>query len=118
MALTIRLGKVRQSAPLSRPHPARCGRGDVMDQEVGAGQQVIQFTALARVIQIQRYAALVGVEIQKQAAVFGILDILWKGAATPGYVALGRLHLDYVGAQHDHQLGAEGGRDALSAFHR
>ena len=87
-----------------------------MDQNVGAGQKLLELFALRHQLQIKHDAALVGVEIAEQAALFGVRHAARKWAAPPGNVALGRLDLDYISAQGSHHLGAECGRHALSGF--
>ena len=83
------------------------GRRNVVDQEVGAHEQIVEAAAVRSVMQIQRHAALVGVEVQKQAAEIRIVRVIEKRAAPAGDVALPRLDLDYVGAQQRERLGGK-----------
>ncbi len=92
------------------------GRRHVMDEDIGAGQQSVERLPVVRLLQVQRDPVLAGVEIKKQAAAFGIGHVIWKRAATPRQVAIGRLDFDHLRAEQRQHLGAEGGRNPFTAF--
>src|SRR5207237_853430 len=66
--------------------------------------------------EVGRHAALVGVEIDEQTALFGIGPIVGKRTAATREVAGRRLDLDNFRAQVSYHLAAVGGRDTLAAF--
>jgi hypothetical protein len=67
-------------------------------------------------MKVQRDSPLVGVQVQEQAAVFGVGNIAGKWTAPPRQVALWRLDLDHLGAEVRQQTRSEGCRYSLAAF--
>ena len=64
------------------------GRQDVVDQDVRSFEQFIEARAVDGVPEIKRKSVFVGVEVQKESALFRIKLILEKWAASPDEIAL------------------------------
>ena len=64
--------------------------------------------------EVQGYAALVGVQVEEQAAFFGMGNVAGEGACSSGHISdSGPFHLDDVGPLVGHQLGAIGAGQVL-----
>src|SRR5579884_962432 len=67
--------------------------------------------------QIQCHTALICVEVQEEAAVFGIDSIVKERTTEAGSIAIRGLDFDHIGTQQRHQLGRESGGDAVATLH-
>src|SRR5260370_32005990 len=83
-------GKALAQCAAFHPAGGAIRRRHVMDQNVGAGQERIERRTVARLLQVECDAELVGVEVQEQAALVGVGDVVGKWSAAAGYVTLGR----------------------------
>ncbi len=84
----------------------------VVDHDIRLRDQLHQPLALAG--QVEDNAVFVGVEIQEQAALFGVGHAVRKRAALPDHVPAGLFDLDDLGAEIGHQLGSIGRRHHVS----
>ncbi len=87
-----------------------------MHQDVGCGEDRVERFAVRGVGQIQRDPVLVGVQIQKQSALFGVFNVAGKRTAPAREIALGRFDLDHLRTEQGHYLGGKGSRDPLPAL--
>src|SRR5208283_556111 len=87
-----------------------------MNQDVGAFEQFAQHFASLGTLQVGDHAALVGVEVDENAALFGIGLILGEGTPAARQIARGRFDFDYIRADIGEHLRAVSGGNALSAF--
>ena len=77
------------------------------DQNVGPLGEGLQQASAARGFQVQGDATLVAVEVEKQAAVFGVGQVFKEGADAPGAVSdTGPFDLNDVGSVVGEELGA------------
>ena len=90
------------------------GVGLIFDENVGGFQQAVERVEADVGSGVQGYAALALVDEEEQPAAFGMGNAVGIGAAATSRVAVGRLHLDDIGAQFGQQLGAEGSGDHLA----
>jgi hypothetical protein len=85
-----------------------------MNQNVGAIEQRTEQIPIAALLQVQHGAAFVGIEIEKQTAMFGVGNIVEKRTAPAHDIAARRLDLDDVGAEISKQFGCPRRRYALA----
>ena len=76
----------------------------------------MQAGAAAGGTEVQRDAALAGVEEKEEAAVFRIREVAAERTAPAGNVAGWRLDLDYVGAEVGQYPGGKGRGHSFAAF--
>ncbi|MCZ7617450.1 MAG: hypothetical protein M5U32_03800 [Myxococcota bacterium] len=98
------------------PEFARALERQVLDEQVGAGEQALQRGAAVLAREIQRDAALVRVEEHEQPALLGIRRVARERAPGARDVAVRILDLHHVGAEVGEQTRAVGGRDAFAEF--
>ena len=66
--------------------------------------------------QIQRHALFIGVQVQKQTALFGMRGIAGKGTTLAGNVTARRFDFDHIRAKVGQQLAGIGGRNHIAAL--
>ena len=83
-------------------------RGEVLDDDVGGGDQSVEHVAAGGALQVQRQAALVGVQPREDRRTLPPLVLGDRDTGDqPGAVRVaGRLDVDDVGTQHRQQVGA------------
>ena len=87
-----------------RQHP----RGEIFHHNVHLLDKLHEHTLASRALQVEGHAALVGVEVQEEAALLRMRNVVREWAHAPGDVAaVGPLHLDDVGSVVGQHLGAE-----------
>ena len=91
-------------------------RRNIVNHDIGAGQEVIQGSAVSAIAEIESDAALVRVKVLEQAALFRIWNVAGERAAVPGDIAFGRFDFNHAGAHQRHQLGGKRRRNALTEF--
>ena len=102
-------------AIVRKPDAIHLGRNDVVNQDVGAGDELLENLEALGSRNIERDAELVGVEVKEQAGFFRMRLVLGKRAAAARAIADARaLDLDNLGAHIGHQLGRIGRGDQLA----
>ena len=95
-------------ARVVQPQPLCVGRREVLDQDVGVGQQLEQqLPALLR-LDVEADAELVGVEVHERETALAVLEVARVGRDRARRVALGILDLDHLGAEVGEQLAGVG----------
>ena len=88
-----------------------------MDQDVGVGDNAIQQVHPLGLEDVQRYAEFVGIQVEEQAALFGMGFVFGIRTAPAGAVADTRtLDLNHVGAEVSKQFGGVGRGGQLADF--
>jgi hypothetical protein len=92
---------------------AELAAGMVLDEDVRFGEELAKDDAAALRLDVQRDAFLVAVEVDEEAGLVVVGNVVREGAKGAGVVALWRLDLDDVGAHVRQEAGAVGAGDAL-----
>ena len=91
-------------------------RRDVVNQHVGLLEKRAESGAVFAATEVQRDTALVGVQIEEDAACLGIRLVGSKRAATTQRIALGGFYLDDVGTEVREHLPGERGRHSFAVL--
>ena len=89
---------------------------EVLEYEIGAGDEFLDSLGSVRIREIEYQAALVGVQVAEEAGGFGVRHVVRKGSPGPQPVARGRLELDDIRAELGEQLSAIGRGDLMAEF--
>ena len=99
---------------LAQPEAGERAGAEVLDDGVGPRGEAAQDALPTFGLEVEREAALPGVEVEEEPAALGMRLVVGEGAGAPrGVAAVGPLDLDHVGAVVAEQLGAVRAGDPL-----
>jgi hypothetical protein len=97
--------------------PPGFGWCPIMQQNVSFGEQAVQQITTGRACQVQGYAALVSIEVEKQTTPFGMGHIIREWPVSPdGITEDGGLDLEYLGSKVSQDFPTGCGGDRGTAF--
>ena len=89
-------------------------RAEVLDDEIRFSSQPPNDLPSALRLEVERDAALVGVEVEEEQAVIGVVGVVVEGRHTScGIASVGTLHLHHVRPEVGQELGTVGPGDMM-----
>ena len=86
----------------------------VMDEEVGPGDSAEEGGPIGD--GVEGDTTLIGIQIEKETALFGVGLMLGEGSTAAGLIATGRLDFDDVGTEIGEEFGGVRGGDQIAHF--